>query len=142
MKIAGATVRLRKTWIIAIVLLVFGGVGSAHFHEMRLVWNTIDDEAILVGNGQGAFVTGPVECTKGGRVTIRVEVTQGSISGVGSFRAPCTGDEQDWAATVVVQGPGKFEPGPATATAWATVGGRQHVTDEGEWRVDITLVTR
>lgn len=127
-------------FVMALGLLIVSGVASAL--QWNLVWNTIDEEATLFGNGQGAFVTGPVECTEGGRVAIRVEVTQGATTGTGSFRAPCTGEEQEWAVSVVVRGSGKFEPGPATATAWAVVGGRQHATDDSEWTEGIVLVAR
>jgi hypothetical protein len=38
--------------------------------------NTIDPVAIVADNGRHLIVTGPIECTHGERVELRVTVTQ------------------------------------------------------------------
>src|SRR5438552_4153663 len=85
----------------------------------KLTFNTIDPVAIVSGNGLHVMLTGPIACTEGERVSLRVTVTQRETGALaeGAALFTCTGVIQQWKVLASIQGNETFQPGPATAVA-------------------------
>lgn len=108
--------------------------------------NTIDDTATLNPGGHSVVVTGPVRCTEGETMEIRVTVTQESTDAVarGSTHLRCTGERQQWAVHAATRGPDGLQGTSAHVDAWGQTrfrGAVTDTTDEG-WERDVTLVRR
>jgi len=89
-------------------------------------------------------VTGPISCTAGERVPLRVTVTQRTTGALaeGSTRVVCAGEGQlqQWEVHATAQGANTFEPGAATAVAVGRSTRRGDTSDAHQWLVEITLV--
>ena len=133
--------RSRKALAAAALLLTLGGVLSARTAFARMTANTINPVALVTDGGHHIVVTGPIACTAGERVHIRVSVTQRTTGAVAEGRtlARCTGALQQWEVHASTFGPGSFEAGPATAVALARTVEHGTPTDANQWRVDLTL---
>ena len=107
----------------------------------RIVSNTIDDTATIRPNGRHVLVSGPVSCTAGETLDLRVTVTQRTTGafGEGQTRLRCTGTDLHWFVEASTRGGESFEEGPATVTAIGITTSRGSSTDAHQWRVDITL---
>ena len=116
----------------SIVLPTFGGIAL----------NTIDPAARMTERGQLIFITGPITCTAGERVTLHITVTQRSTGAVGQGRTrfTCAGVLQQWEARAVSHGTALFEEGPATAVALARTRARGVPTDAHQWLAELTLL--
>jgi hypothetical protein len=104
--------------------------------------NTIDFVAYLTESGRELTVTGPIVCTAGERLTLRVAVTQRSTGAVaeGRTRLMCTGALQQWAVHVVSHTKATFTAGAATAVALVRTTAQGEPTDAHQWLVECTLV--
>jgi hypothetical protein len=104
--------------------------------------NTIDLVAHLTEGGRELTVTGPIACTAGERLTLRVTVTQRSTGAVaeGHTRFMCTGALQQWEVRIVRHKKAAFAAGTATAVARANSTAQGEPTDAHQWLVECTLV--
>src|SRR5713101_1545208 len=84
---------MRHLWLAALV-----GVCLAPLALARILGNTIDPVAIVSGNGLHVVLTGPIACTEGERVSLRVTVTQRETGAPaeGAALFACTGVIQQW----------------------------------------------
>lgn len=103
--------------------------------------NTIDPSALVTNNGWHIVVSGPIACTAGERVTLRVTVTQRTTGAVahGRTRFTCAGDLQQWEVRVVNHSTTPFEEGVATAVARARTTAQGEPTDAHQWLVEVLL---
>jgi hypothetical protein len=103
--------------------------------QAAILQNTIDHTASLTGHGRYALVTGPIACTAGDTLSIRVTLTQTTTGaqGQGRARLTCTGNLQTWAVKVSAFGVSAFKPGPAAACARASTSVQDRLTDERRW---------
>jgi len=125
----------------AALILTLGGVFLAPAAFARITANTINPIAIVTDGGRHILATGPIACTQGERLHLRVTVTQRSTGAVAEGRTldTCTGDTQPWEVHVSTQGAATFEEGPATATVVGRTTDHEKTTDAHQWLVDITL---
>ena len=105
--------------------------------------NTIDPVSHTNESGAQLIVTGPIACTAGERVTLRVTVTQRSTGAVaeGRTRFTCTGALQQWEVWVVTHSKVTFAVGAATAVALARTTAQGTATDAHQWLVDVQVTT-
>jgi len=110
----------------------------------RVAYNTIDPIATLTDKGRHLVVTGPIGCTVGERVYIRLTVTQrisgASAEGITLLACDGEGSRQQWMIDAAVFGAERFQSGPATAVASARTVTRGKTTDAHQWLVAISLV--
>ena len=107
----------------------------------KIAKNTIDPVGVLAKNGVHLQVTGPIACTAGESVELRVTVTQRTTGAVGDggARITCTGNDQIWRVQLQKTGRETFEPGAAVAVAFARTSFRGQVTDAHQWLVDMKI---
>ena len=107
----------------------------------KIVRNTIDPAGALTKNGFFLKVTGPINCTTGEVVDLRVTVTQRTTGAVaeGYERLRCTGNDQVWRAELLRLSREAFEAGPAIAVAIARTSENGRATDAHQWLVNMTL---
>ena len=103
--------------------------------------NTIDAVAHQTEDGRQIVVTGPIVCTAGERVTLRVTVTQRSTGAVGQghTRFTCTGALQQWEVWITHGKKAAFAYGVATAVAFARTTAQGTPTDAHQWLVEVTV---
>ena len=125
----------------AAIVMAVAGLFVATMAFARVTANTMDPVASVTDHGRDLIVTGPIGCTEGERVYLRVTVTQRATGAVAEGRTliTCTGGTQPWEVHASVQGQETFEEGPATATALGRTTDRGETTDAHQWLVDITL---
>ena len=91
-------------------------------------------------------VTGPIACTRGERVAIRVTVRQPATAARARSRwkGRCTGEVQHWQVRARARGATRFENGRGRVCAVATTRSGARVTDRRRWcervQVSATLV--
>jgi pimeloyl-ACP methyl ester carboxylesterase len=108
--------------------------------------NTIDELATYRKPGRLVRVTGPIACTRGERVAIRVAVTHSATAARARSRwkRRCTGEVQHWQVKARARGGTRFEPGRGRVCAHATTRVGTRVTDTRKWcervQVAATLV--
>jgi len=129
--------------VLALALTPLAGTLLTPTAYARVAYNTIDDLAVVSGDGRHVDVTGPLEVTAGERVELEVTITQRSTGAVakGSLVFTATGEEQRWAVRATTVGRAVFEPGSAWAVGLAvTTGTAGSPTDASQWLVNVTLV--
>jgi len=133
--------RQMKPLAVATLILTLGGVLLARAAFARITANTMDPVAIVTDGGRHVIVTGPISCTGGERLHLRVTVTQRSTGAVAEGRTldTCIGDTQQWEVHASTQGKATFEEGPATAVALGRTTDSDTTTDAHQWLVNITL---
>lgn len=134
-----APARLRRIAFVSLsTLLALILVQTA---SARVVFNTIDANAVVTDNGRHLIVTGPIVCDSGERAEIRVTVTQRTTGALaeGLARVICTGQPQHWKVHAATQGDQLFEEGAARAVGLARTSDRASTTDAHQWLVDIVL---
>ena len=97
--------------------------------------NTIDPVATLSRRDRHVLVTGPIACTAGEKLSIRLTVTQ-SATGAraeGRTRLWCTGALQRWTVRATARGAARFDEGLAQVCAEAITRDRGVVTDTSQW---------
>jgi hypothetical protein len=124
------------------IVLTLAGVFIAAAAFARITANTIDPVASVTDDGRQIIATGPIACTGGENVYLRVTVTQRSTGAVAEGRTllTCTGDTQYWEVHASVLGQEPFQEGPATAVALARTTDRGASDDADQWLVAIRLV--
>ncbi len=97
--------------------------------------NTIDRHATYRKNGTHVRTTGPIGCSRGERISIRITITQRATGGWARQRwtARCTGELQHWQVRARARHRTRFASGAGKvcAAARTRVGGR--VTDTRTW---------
>jgi hypothetical protein len=126
---------------LSITLLALGLSAAAAPTFAGIALNTIDLVARVTESGQHTFLTGPISCTPGERVTLHVTVTQRSTGAVGQGRTrfTCSGALQQWDVRVVNHSPVPFAEGTATAVALARTRVQGEPTDAHQWLVELSL---
>jgi hypothetical protein len=130
---------LIKRLSITLLALVLSAATDPTFAGVAL--NTIDPVAHQTENGRQIVVTGPIACTAGEGVTLRVTVTQRSSGAVGQGRTrfPCTGALQQWEVWITHDKKSAFAYGVATAVAFARTTAQGTPTDAHQWLVEVTV---
>ena len=95
-----------KCLVSAAIVLTLAGVFVASMAFAKLTLNTIDPVAIVAGGGRHLIVTGPINCTAGERVELRVTVTQRTTGAVAEGYAifNCAGVSEQWEVHAVTHG--------------------------------------
>jgi hypothetical protein len=103
--------------------------------------NTIDPVAYRTESGRRVVVTGPIVCTAGEGVKLRVTVTQRSTGAVGQghTRFTCTGALQQREVWVAHDKKAAFADGVATAVAFARTTAQGTPMDAHQWLVEVTV---
>ena len=88
------------------------------------------------------MVTGPVICTAGETIDIRVTLTQRATGALaeGFTRFSCAGALQHWLIDASTRGRESFQDGPATASAAGVTSNRGTVDDAHQWLVEVNLI--
>jgi hypothetical protein len=90
------------------------------------------DPPLALRAGRVVFARGSIACDPGEVFRVDVVITQDGVEGTGRGVGRCTGEVQQWTATVAARGGGAFMPGPADACATATTR-FPGVTDTHTW---------
>jgi alpha-beta hydrolase superfamily lysophospholipase len=124
------------------VVVLFGAEAAGAF----LSANTIDGHATYNEGGRLVRVTGPIACTRGERVAVRVAVRQPATAARarGRWKGRCTGEVQHWQVRARARGGTRFENGRGRVCAVASTRSGVRVTDRRRWcervRVAATFV--
>jgi hypothetical protein len=110
-------------------VLLFGAQAASAFISA----NTIDELTTYRQGGGLVRVTGPIACTRGERVAIRVVVRQPATAARGRWRGRCTGEVQHWQVRARAGGGTRFEHGRGRVCAVATTRSGARVTDRRRW---------
>lgn len=114
-----------------IVLLLTQTTSAAMFR------NTIDPDVTMNENGRHLSVKGPIACSEGELLRIRLTVTQASTGALaqGYTSLDCAGNDVDleWSLTAVTYGTARFEEGEAQACALGLTRIGNEVTDIRQW---------
>ena len=131
----------RKFFVSAALVLTLVSVFVARTAFAKLAANTVDPVALVAENGRQILLTGPISCTEGERVDLRVIVTQRSTGAIAEGHAIVigTGALQQWEVRAIAEGEANFEEGPATAVALARSTFHGRATDAHQWLVNVTL---
>jgi hypothetical protein len=125
--------------VTAIIAALATGPAFAAIRE-----NTIDPVVTLSADGRQLLVTGPIACTVGDTLLIRITVSQSGteVVGDGRFVTRCTGDPQQWIVPVTSRDSAAFAAGRAQACALGITYDGEVVTDTRQWcAVDgVTLI--
>jgi pimeloyl-ACP methyl ester carboxylesterase len=123
------------------VALLFGAEAASAF----ITGNTIDGLATYRQGGRLVRVTGPIACTRGERIAIRVAVRQPATlaRARGRWKGRCTGEVQQWRVRARARGGSRFERGRGRVCAVATTRRGARVTDRRRWceRVQVSATT-
>jgi hypothetical protein len=139
------TRRLPPSIIVAILALA-GALAAclAPAAHAGIALNTIDDHATHARNGAQVRASGPIGCTRGERVTIRVRVRQPATRARarGSWTAACTGEVQHWHARARARTQARFSDGTATVCVIAKTRAGRRVTETRKWCKRVALSAR
>jgi len=129
------------TYLTCTLLALGLSVNTAPPTFAGIALNTIDPVAYRTESGRWVVVTGPIVCTAGEGVTLRVTVTQRGSGAVGQghTRFPCTGALQQWEVRVARDKKAAFADGVAMAVAFARTTAQGTPTDAHQWRVEVTV---
>jgi hypothetical protein len=127
--------------VVAIAALTLQAPETAH---AVIASNTIDRHATYTNGGALVRASGPIACTRGERVSIRVTVSQSATAARASERLEhrCTGEVQHWHVRARAFGGKRFESGKAKVCAVAYTRAGRHMTDEKSWCADVSLSPR
>ena len=125
---------MRRTGVVAVglALVVLSGAEAA---SAIITANTIDERATYEKHGRLLRVSGPIECTRGERVSIRITVTQ-SATGARArnrWRSRCTGEVQHWQVRARARRGTRFQNGGGRVCAVAKTRTGTRVTDRRRW---------
>ena len=102
----------------------------------------IDRTATQSRSGDRVRATGPLICSSGERVSLRVTVTQKATEARarGRWKAECTGAVQHWGIRAGTRGPSRFEPGSGKVCVLGKTRAADQLTDRQRWcrRVDVS----
>ena len=127
--------------VVAFAALTLPGAERAY---AIVATNTIDRQATYTHGGVRVRASGPVACTRGERISIRVTVSQAATAARASERweRPCTGEVQHWHVRARAHGGKRFESGKAKVCAYAYTRAERWLTDEKRWCVHVSLSPR
>lgn len=130
-----------RTMPLVVVGLAVALLSGAEAARAIITANTIDEQATYRKDGRLLRVTGPVRCTRGERVSIRVVVTQPATAARARsrWRGRCTGEVQRWQVRLRAARGARFENGRGRVCAVAKTRSGPRVTDTRRWceRVDV-----
>jgi pimeloyl-ACP methyl ester carboxylesterase len=109
---------MRRTALL-IVGISLGLLSGADAASAFITGNTIDELATGKQHGRLVRVTGPIACTRGERIAIRITVAQPVTEA--RVRGRCRGEVQRWQATAGTRRGTRFEPGRGKPVAAADV---------------------
>ena len=134
--------QFNKYFVSAALVLTLVGVFIARTAYAKLAANTVDPVALVAEDGRQILLTGPITCTQGERVDLRVIVTQRSTGAVAVGHAFITGTgaPQRWEVLAIAEGEAAFQEGPATVVALARSTAQGQATDAHQWLVNVTLL--
>jgi pimeloyl-ACP methyl ester carboxylesterase len=136
---------MRRTALLVVglaVVLLFGAEAASAY----LASNTIDELATYKKGGRLVRVTGPIACTRGERIAIRVAVSQPATAARARSRwkSRCTGEVQHWQVEARARRGTRFGNGRGRVCAHATTRAGRRATDTRKWcervQVAATLV--
>lgn len=106
--------------------------------------NTIDRHATYTEDGARVRSSGPIGCTRGERVAIRVTVTQPATDARArkAWKSRCTGELQHWQVRARARRGTIFETGPGRVCAVAKTRSADRVTDRRKWCQRVPLSAR
>jgi hypothetical protein len=121
--------------------LAFCLASAAH---AGIALNTIDDHATYARNGVQVRTSGPIGCTQGERIVIRIGVRQAATGAraSGVWRARCTGEVQHWQVRARAGTDARFAAGTVTVCAVAKTRAGQQVTETRKWCKRVPLSDR
>ena len=132
---------MRTTGLMAIglaVVLLCGAEAASAF----LTANTIDGRATYEKHGRLVRVSGPIACTRGERISIRVTVTPAGDRGPRAerWKSRCTGKLQHWQVTARARRRTRFGNGVGRVCAVAQTRTGSRVTDTRKWCEPVNVV--
>jgi hypothetical protein len=134
---------------IAIELLAIAGLTAsllfgADAAGAAISVNTIDRHATYSQDGAKVRSTGPIGCTRGERVTIRVTVTQASTGARArrTWKRRCTGELQHWQVRARARHGTRFEAATGRVCAAAKTRNADRVTDTRTWCERVSVSAR
>ena len=106
--------------------------------------NTIDGQATSTRDGARVRATGPIGCTRGERVSIRVTVTQSATGARArkTWTGRCTGEIQHWQVRARARQGARFETGAGRVCAVAKTRTAGRVTDTRKWCERVAVSAR
>lgn len=115
---------------LAVVALIAAGVVSAFVSA-----NTIDEHATYKHAGAQVRVTGPIGCTPGERISIRVTVAQPAAGARtrNDWKSRCTGELQHWQVRARARPGTRFGAGRGRVCAVATTREAGPITHTRKW---------
>jgi hypothetical protein len=114
--------------VVAVFLLGLASQASA-----GIALNTIDRHVTYDWDGARVRSAGPIACTLGERITIRVRIQQAATRARSRWSGRCTGEAQRWRVRARAGGKARFAQGSGTVCAVATTRAGQRVTDARRW---------
>jgi len=117
---------------VRLALVVLALALSVRAVGARIVQNTIDASATLIGNGHVVRGTVLLGCTAGEQIQFTLTLTQGGASGTGVGAGVCTGELTAYGVTIPA-GADTFTPRVAQACATADNYDRGALVDSKEW---------
>jgi pimeloyl-ACP methyl ester carboxylesterase len=132
---------MRTTPLVAVGLAV-GLLSGAEAASAFVSANTIDQRATYKKHGSVLRATGPIACTRGERVSIRITVRQPATAARarGGWRGRCTGEVQHWQVEARARRGTRFENGRGRVCAVTKTRSGPRVTDRRRWceRVNVS----
>jgi alpha-beta hydrolase superfamily lysophospholipase len=130
--------RMTRVIVAAVAVVLLSGADAA---SAFITGNTIDERATYREDGRLVRVSGPIRCTRGERVSIRVAVSQ-PATGVRArslWKSRCTGRVQHWRVRAHAGRGARFENGRGRVCAVAQTRSGSRLTDSRRWceRVDV-----
>jgi pimeloyl-ACP methyl ester carboxylesterase len=124
---------MRSTGLMALALVVVL-LSGAEAASAFISANTIDGPT-YTQDGRLVRVTGPIACTRGERIAIRVAIRQPATAARarGRWNGRCTGEVQHWQVRARARGGSRFENGRGRVCAVARTRRGARVTDRRRW---------
>ena len=124
-----------KTLAVLVVVMAALTIWGADAAGAFLSANTIDAQATYTRDGAWVRATGPIGCTHGERVLIRVTVTQATTGARArkSWKRRCTGELQHWQIRARARHGTSFQAGAGRVCAVARTRSATRVTDRRKW---------
>ncbi len=136
---------MRRPWFVGISIGFLVAFVAAQPVFAAISNNTIDPTATLSADGRHVTVTGPIECTAGDTLVIRITVTEASTGAIGQGHSisPCTGEIQQFSVTATAVGAPSFAEGSGQACALGVTRRNRVNTDILQWCAvnGVTFVT-
>jgi hypothetical protein len=116
----------------AVGLAVSGTGGSVQVEKTR---SGFDATAQATPSGATVRISGPAQCTNGGRLRIDVTITQRASGALarGTWTGRCRGSVQRWTVKAARALTGRFVSGQATACAAAAAASSKRAADALQW---------